>query len=278
MVGTVADMTDKIMKTLTIFFVILLFSLSAFAQQNYTCVNGTIEIIFPSANDGKFRFKTREQPTGFGKTFAARQKAFNEKVYLEWQVGYDAAVDDVKTGKKQTKLTQATFIGSNGNEKYLYEISEILYESVKCGLVSAKDLDKLQTDITAYNKFFDEKEIIMETFSSVLFNGLPLKETAIKLPTFFMPQPDNTQIEISIQKQQYATGVQPMIYFDIPFKSFANWKDLDGKKSVKGNTLKYIIKKENAEVLTNMFKVFGMASVRHKYDVEQILKTLKKLI
>ncbi len=266
------------MKTLTIFFVILLFSLSAFAQQNYTCVNGTIELTFSAANDGKFRFKTREKNEGFGKIFATRQKAFNEKVYLEWQIGYDAAVDDVKAGKKQTKLTQATFTGSNGKEKYLFELSEILYESVKCGLVSTKDLDKLQTEITAYNKFFDEKEILMETYSSILINGIPFKETAIKLPTLFMPQSDNTNIEISIQKQQYASGVQPMIYFDIPFKSFANWKELDGKKSVKGNTLKYIIKKENAEVVTNMFKIFGMASSRHKYDVEQILKTLKKLV
>lgn len=266
------------MKTLTIFFVILLFSFSSFAQQNYTCVNGTIELTLPAANDGKFRFKTREKDIAFGKTFATRQKVFNEKVYLEWQVGYDAMVEDVKSGKKQTRLTQATFIGSNGNEKYLYEFSEILYEGVKCRLISMKDLDKLQTEIAAYNKFFDEKEILMETFSSVLFNGLPFKETAIKLPTLFMPQADGTQIEISIQKQQYATGVQPMIYFDIPFKSFANWKDLDGKKSVKGNTLKYIINKNNAEILPNMFKVFGMASARHKYDVEQILKTLRKLV
>ncbi|NJM54480.1 MAG: R.Pab1 family restriction endonuclease [Blastocatellia bacterium] len=118
----------------------------------------------------------------------------------------------------------------------------------------------------------------METYSSVLINGLPFKETAIKLPTLFMPQMDGTNIEISIQKQQYATGVQPMIYFNIPFKSFANWKELDAKKSVKGNTLKYLIKKENAEVITNLFKVFGMASSRHKFDVEQIIKTVKKLI
>ena len=266
------------MKTLTIFFVILLFSFSSFAQQNYTCVNGTIELTLPAANDGKFRFKTREKDIAFGKTFATRQKVFNEKVYLEWQVGYDAMVEDVKSGKKQTRLTQATFIGSNGTEKHPYEFSEILYEGVKCRLISMKDLDKLQTEIAAYNKFFDEKEILMETFSSVLFNGLPFKETAIKLPTLFMPQADGTQIEISIQKQQYATGVQPMIYFDIPFKSFVNWKELDGKKSVKGNTLKYIINKNNAEILPNMFKVFGMASARHKYDVEQILKTLKKLV
>lgn len=266
------------MKTLIAFFFLCLLTFSTFAQQNYSCTNNTIELTFSAANDGKFRFKTREKDQSFGQSFATRQKAFNEKVYLEWQVGYDAMVEDVKGGKKFSKLTQTTFTGSNGREKYLYELSEILYESIKCGLFSTQDIDKLNAEILSYNSFFDGKEIVVETSSSILLNNIPFKETAIKLPTLFMPQIDGTLIETSIQKQQYASGVQPMIYFNIPFKSFANWKELDGKKSVKGNTLKYIIKKENAEVILNMFRVFGMASSRHKFDVEQILKTIKKLI
>jgi hypothetical protein len=266
------------MKPLKIFFILFLFAVSSSAQQNYTCVNNSIEITFSAANDGKFRFKTRENESSFGKTFATRQKPFNDKVYLEWQIGYDAFIEDVKSGKKQTKLTNATFIGSNGREKYPYELSEMLYESIKCGLLSIKDLDKLNAEILSYNNFFDDKEIVLETYSSVLINGLPFKETAIKLPTLFMPQTDGTNIEVSIQKQQYASGVQPMIYFNIPFKSFANWKELDGKKSVKGNQLTYLIRKENAEVILNMFKIFGMASSRHKFAVQEILKTVKKLI
>lgn len=266
------------MNTLKFLFIISLFTFSTFAQQNYTCVNNAIELTFSAANDGKFRFKTRKSETSFGETFATRQKPFNEKVYLEWQIGYDAMVEDVKAGKKTTKLTTSTFIGSNGREKYLYELSEILYESIKCGLILVSDLDKVNTEILGYSRFFDDNEIVLETTSAVLINGLPFKETAIKLPTLFMPQTDGTVIETSIQKQQYASGVQPMTYFNIPFKSFANWKDLDGKKSVKGNNLKYIIKKENAEVVLNMFRVFGMASSRHKFDVEQIFKTIKKLI
>jgi hypothetical protein len=258
-------------------FIILFFTFPIFSQQNYVCTNNAIELIFSAANDGKFRFKTREQSESFGKTFATRQTPFNEKVYLEWQVGYDALIDDVKSGKKTTKLTNTTFIGSNGREKYLYELSEILYEAIKCGLISTKDLDKLNAEILGYNKFFDDKEIVLETTSAVLINGLPFKETAIKLPTLFMPQTDGTNIEISIQKQQYASGVQPMIYFNIPFKSFANWKDLDGKKSVKGNNVKYLIKKDNVEIVLNMYRVFGMASSRHKFDVEQILKTIDLL-
>ncbi|HRH42392.1 MAG TPA: R.Pab1 family restriction endonuclease [Pyrinomonadaceae bacterium] len=268
------------MKFTTIIFLLVL-AFSTYGQEinsKYVCSNNSIELTFSAANDGKFRFKTREKDESFGKTFATRQNAFNEKVYLEWQIGYDALVEDVKSGKKTTKLTNTTFIGSAGREKYPYELSEILFESIKCRLISIQDLDKLQNEISSYNNFFDGKEIVVETTSGVLFNGVPFKETALKLPTLFMPQKDGTLIETSIQKQQYASGVQPMIYFDIPFKSFSNWKDLDGKKSVKGNELKYIVNKENAEVILNLFRVFGMASVRHKFDVEQIIKTLKGLI
>lgn len=263
--------------------IVLFLTLSSFGQQaestNYVCSNNSIELNFSASNNGKFRFKTRDGDINFGKTFATRQNVFSEKVYLEWQIGYDALVQDVESGKKQTKLTQEKFIGSTGKEKYPYELSEILYQSIKCGLVPAQEIDKLLTEISSYRQFFDGKEIIVETYSSLLFNGLAFKETSIKLPTLFMPQnADGTQIEISIQKQQYASGVQPMIYFCIPFKSFANWKDLEGKKSIKGNTLKYIVKKDNVEVILNMFRVFGMASSRHKFDIEQILKTLKKLV
>ncbi len=257
---------------------ILTFSIVSFAQQNYNCTEKSIEISFSAANDGKFRFKTRDENTAFGKTFAARQNKFGEKVYLEWQIGYDALVEDVKSGKKTTELMQEKFIGSTGKEKYPYELSEILYESIKCGLVSREQFDKLSNEILAFKKFIDDKEIEVDKPVNVAMNGVKFNETAIKLPTLFMPQLDGSQIEISIQKQQYASGVQPMIYFCIPFKSFANWKELDGKKSVKGNTLKYVVKKENAEVILNMFRVFGMASSRHKFDVEQIFKTLKKIL
>lgn len=271
------------MKTLTTLFFILLSAVLSFAQQsestNYTCSGNSIELNFPAANNGKFRFKTRDENINFGKTFATRQNIFNEKVYLEWQIGYDALVQDVKSGKKSTKLTQEKFIGSTGKEKYPYELSEILYESVKCGLISVKELDSLLNEISSYKQFTDEKEIVVEKAVNLSMNGVEFKETSVKMPTLFMPQnSDGTVIEISIQKQQYASGVQPMIYFCIPFESFANWKDLDGKTSVKDSSLKYVIKKENAETILNLFRVFGMASSRHKFDVEQILKTVKKLV
>jgi hypothetical protein len=88
---------------------------------------------------------------------------------------------------------------------------------------------------------------------------------------------DNTQIEISIQKQQYASGVQPMVYFCIPIKSFQNYKTILGRPSKPGDELVYIINNKNASVLFYMIKIFAMCSERHHFDIVEIIKILIKL-
>lgn len=245
----------------------------------YERQHNLVKLIFFASNAGKFRFKKRIKDIDFGKTFSTREDNFNDSAYLEWQIGYDAIVSDVEKGNKQTKLIQESFIGDNKKKKYAYELSEILYETILAELASLNDIDNLLKQINTYTEFIDEKEIIVEEHSTLNLNGLSFTETSIKLPTLFMPQEsDGTQIEISIQKQQYASGVQPMIYFCIPFSSFSDSEQLNGKSSLKGDTLTYIINQENVEVILNLFKVFGMASRRHKFDVEQILQTIKKII
>nr|MCU0238423.1 R.Pab1 family restriction endonuclease [Pyrinomonadaceae bacterium] len=181
-----------------------------------------IKLIFSASNAGKFRFKKRKENVAFGKTFSTREELFDEKAYLEWQIGYDAIVSDVAKGNKETNLTQESFVGDNGKEKYPYELSEILYEAFLAKLLNLNEIDDLCDEINSYTEFIDEKEIEVEETSELLLNGISFAETSIKLPTLFFPQIDGTQIEISIQKQQYASGVQPMIYFCIPFNSFAD--------------------------------------------------------
>ncbi len=89
---------------------------------------------------------------------------------------------------------------------------------------------------------------------------------------------DETQIEFSIQKQQYATGVQPMVYFCIPLTSFRNCSEFLGKSSVAGDNLEYVINKTNVLNLIFLMKVFAMASKRHNHDVVEILNLLLKTI
>ena len=245
----------------------------------YTIKEKNIWLAIPAANSGKFRFKKRKNRLDFGETFSTRECLFDEQAYLEWQIGYDVPVKDAGGEGKSTKLNKKSFIGSNGKIKYPYELSEIFWTAIELKLISKEEVKCLLDEIRKYTNFIDEKSISVEHHSKLSINGVHFEETSIKLPTLFMIETlDETQIEVSIQKQQYASGVQPMVYFCIPLKSFKNSSDLLGKSSVPGDKLRYVISQSNVQNLLNLMKVFGMASKRHNYDIVQIIQTLLEII
>lgn len=245
----------------------------------YTIKENNILLIIPANKEGKFRFKKRKNRLDFGETFATRKYPFDDQTYLEWQIGYDVPINDVEKGKKGTKLTSKHFVGSNGKEKYPYELSEIFFKAMELKLITKKEVEHLLNEIRGYKSFIDKKTITIEHHSRLTLNGINFEETSIKLPTLFMIETlDDTQIEVSIQKQQYASGVQPMVYFCIPLKAFKNSSDLHGKSSVSGDKLIYVINKSNVLNIACMMKVFGMASKRHNHDVVEILKVLLEII
>ena len=242
---------------------------------NYKIEKGEIYISISASNEGRFRFKTRKDNFQFGKNFATRSQVFNNEVYLEWQIGYDVTEKEMEKGKKKTKLTNMTFVGRNEKVKHPYELSELIYSAIEIKLISVKSLLNLAEELKEYREYLSDKEIDIQHKGDFSLNGLTFKETSIRLPTFFLSnRVDGTQIEVSIQKQQYAAGVQPMLYFCIPFKSFLNSKELDGRSSEKDDSLIYVINKNNADILLSMFNVFGMASPAHNYDVLEIIKIL----
>lgn len=240
-----------------------------------------IKLIFPAKNKGKFRFKTRKNRSGFGESFRTRSSSFDENVYLEWQIGYDVPVNDVNKDKKSTSLKEISFRGSNGKEKYPYELSELLYEALKINLIGLDEVESLLKEIKSYDDLIeDTREIKIgdEVEEKEEINGMPFDETVTELPTFFMNEtPDSTQIQVSIKGQQYAAGVQAMLYFNIPFHSFSNYEDLAGKSSEPGDNLIYEIDRSNVDVLFSLFEVFGMMSERHQEDVTKILDVLIEL-
>lgn len=245
----------------------------------YQIKDKNILLIIPATNAGKFRFKKRKNRLDFGETFSTRECCFDDDTYLEWQIGYDIPVKDVEDGKGETKLTQKHFIGSNGKRKYPYELSELLYTAIEQGFITKKDVKDLCDEVGKYKNFIDNKSISVEHHAKLTINGMNFEETSIKLPTLFMVETlDHTQIEVSIQKQQYASGVQPMIYFCIPIKAFSNCSHIMGRSSVAKDTLCYSINKNNVLNLVYLMKIFGMASKRHNHDVVQILQTILEVM
>jgi len=246
---------------------------------DYAIIENDILLTISAANAGKFRFKKRKNRLDFGETFSTRECHFDDQTYLEWQIGYDVPVKEIEKGKKGTKLTSKHFVGSNGKEKYPYELSEIFFKAMELKLITKNEVKNLLNEIKGYKSFIDEKAITVEHHSRLTINGVHFEETSIKLPTLFMIETlDETQIEVSIQKQQYATGVQPMVYFCIPLKAFKNSSVLCGRSSVSGDKLEYVLNKTNVLNLIFMMKVFGMASKRHNHDVVKILEVLLEII
>lgn len=238
------------------------------------CINHKL----PAANNGKYRFKVRGAKLQFGKSFSARTMPFHEGVYLEWQIGYDATEADVRDGKKTTTLTDHSFVGANGKKKHLYELSELLVQATKLKLVSRNQLEELRDSANSVVEFLDSRQIQVSEPVDTRIDEFAFRETHIALPTFYMLEtPDETQIEVSIQKQQYAAGTQPMVYFCIPVSTFKNWEDLNGRQSQLGDEFIYRIDKTNAANLLSLMKIFSLCSKSHQHDVLEILRVALEL-
>jgi len=243
--------------------------------------NGDIEVKIEAKNSGKFRFKKRDNNFSFGEVFSTRDKVFTEQTYLEWQISYDIPIDENYENDHENELNRQYFVASSGKRKYPAELSELFYKAIKQRLISKERVENLFKEIIHYKEFIDKKTInIEENISEInLNNVMNFKETSIKLPTLFMDDTsDGTQIEVSIKQQQYASGVQPMVYFCIPIMSFINSSSLLGKSSKSHDFFTYIINTNNSENLLNLMRIFGMASERHNHDIIEIIKIILLLI
>ena len=196
---------------------------------------------------------------------------------IKWQLKFNN--NKIRLWEGVAKKNCNTNIGIRFSKNgYPYELSEIFYTAITLGLITKKDVKTLLAEIKNYRTFIDKKTISTEHHSRLTINGISFEETSIKLPTLFMIETlDGAQVEVSIEKQQYASGVQPMIYFCIPIEAFENSSDILNRSSVLGDELIYVISKNNIQNLNSLMKVFGMASKRHNHDVVQIIQTLLEI-
>lgn len=237
--------------------------------------NNKLLIDFPNKNKGKFRYK-QTRDSKLSSSFATKENKFNHNIYLEWQIGYDTLVSDVNKKLTRLKNKKFEFIGANGKKKYPYELSEFLWILIKEKIIKPITFQNLKKQIVNHNIFLNTAPQI-EKIGSVVINNLEWTKAITKLPTYYHNNPDSTWIEIIIQKQQYASGVQSMIYFCVPIKAFLNGSELIGFSSTeKPMNMQYSIDKNNANNILNLFKALSMASPDHKKDVLAILTVLER--
>ena len=237
-----------------------------------------LTIKVPLTSKGKFRCKNRKKSTEFGKVFAPKKTNFTEESYVEWQIGYDVKITDIS--KKRTSLQKYDFTGANGSKKYLYELSEIIWKLCKLNLITKKEISDLYKEVNNYSMFLQKNfQIKMIEDSYEIINNKKAKKSDIKLPTFTFDDDikDELYTEISISKQQYAAGVQPMLYVIIPLQAFDNANKILGNNSSSIPQGIYTVStKEKAKNFLKIMSYFGLCSENHQHDVLEILKIIKE--
>ena len=104
-----------------------------------------------TSQSGKARVKIRNSFYEYGLPTATKQNTFSQKHYIEWQIGYDADKSD-NDKMKLTSLKNTEFIGANGKNKSLYELSEYLFYFVKWEIISIDEINYILSFLENINK------------------------------------------------------------------------------------------------------------------------------
>jgi len=251
--------------------------------------NKEILIAIPlTTTSGKIRIKQRDNIYGYGIPFASRTNKFNLKNYVEWQIGYDIEKGkefSEKYNKNLTTVKDLEFIAYNKKKKYLYELSEYLYYFSKFNLFK---IAKLQ-NIKNFLENLDNDNLIERHPHCAIkrthpqnekINNIDFEILKIEYPQLIHRFQDYEIIaEITIREKQRAIGIQPMLYFCFPITELISKEHLIGRTSKTKEFAYFKFDKNNAFIILEMIKIFGMLSISHRYDIvnilEVIIKTLK---
>ena len=231
---------------------------------------------------GKIRVKERDNIYGYGLPFASRTNKFNQKNYIEWQIGYDIEVGEEfskKLNRDLTTIKEIQFIAYNKKNKYLYELSEYLYYMVDFGVISIDELDKLRE----FLENLDDNDLIEKHSHCQIkrthpqiekINNLDFELLKIEYPQLIYKF-KNYEIEITIKEKQRAVGIQPMLYFCFPITELITNKPLIGRSAKKQEFAYFKFDKNNMKIILEMIKIFGMLSISHRYDILTIINLIK---
>jgi hypothetical protein len=252
-------------------------------------INKKIIVDIPlTTTSGKTRVKQRDTIFGYGTPFASRQNKFNQKNYIEWQIGYDAVIpSNIKNFKAKdyknylaSTMQDATFIGANGKNKTLYELSEYLYYFVKWDVLSSQQLQQLRDFITNINESdllenHKHCQIKRTHPNNKIINNFNFQTLTIEHPQLLY-RFDNYEIiaEITIKEKQRAIGTQPILYFCFPITELQAEIPLIGRIANTKEFAHFVFDKNNSDIILEMIKIFGMLSASHKFDILAILQTI----
>ena len=214
---------------------------------------------------GKVRVKERT-PDGFGLPVAPSRVTLGKKHYLEWQIGYDSPTTNSPSSVPAIQFQR------KGETKYGHELSKIVFEAVRLGLLSTNDI---ASKVEALRKIqpaeFEESQPVQIEVSTNA-NAGGFQSSVQRLPQFTKVTPHGS-VQIQIKQKQRAVGYQAMVYVCLPLDQVLT---MDGEPRKPGKarlkeTVYYDFTRENAAFLLDVIHAFGMASQQHNEDIRQIL-------
>ena len=226
----------------------------------------------------KIRIKERSFFGDYGLPVAGRSQTLGLSDYIEWQIGYDLLANI--SNKTKTTLQDSIFVNYKGERKYAYELSEILYYSVKCGLIGIEQVraayDKIKS--VSESDTFENREdmaICRTNPQHANVNGMDFFRVTVKYPmlVYKFGQYD-IYAEVIIKEKQRAVGSQAMLYVCLPITTLRFKRNIIGRTLDVKETADWIIGKEEAALSLELFRIFGMLSPKHRFDVLAIFKML----
>lgn len=236
-----------------------------------------------TSQSGKARVKIRNSFYEYGLPTATKQNTFSQKHYIEWQIGYDADKSD-SDKMKLTSLKNTKFIGANEKNKALYELSEYLFYFTKWNIISIDEINYILSFLENINKnnFLDSNFQILRSHPiqrNIL--GIDFYCSEVRYP-LLVHKFDNFDIlvEIIIREKQRAIGSQPMLYVCFPITQLVPFKNklaLLGRVAETKEFAYLVLDSKDKQFLLESFKIFGILSPSHNYDIIQILNIIKNI-
>lgn len=240
--------------------------------------NNKIYVEIPlTTQSGKTRVKIRNSFYEYGLPTATRQIPFSQKHYIEWQIGYDVDKSD-KEKLALSTLRQTSFQGSNGKIKALYELSEYLYYFAKWDIITQNEIINLMAFLQniAESEFLDSRSDLQILRSHPVAKnilGVEFYESQVKYPLLVHKFSSfDIVIEIIIKEKQRAVGVQPMLYVCFPVTELQCTPALLGRVAESKECGLLVLDSKDKNFLLETFRIFGMLSKSHNYDIYEILR------
>ena len=218
----------------------------------------------------------RMESEGVGVPVAPTKTKLDEATYLEWQISYDTP------NLQHESAVAAIHFQRDGRTKYGCELSKLLAESRRLGLLSEAQLRALRKELNALRERTLEEKEKLAVSPDTAAAGADLPEGFARyverVPVFQKSTPDG-RIEIRLKQKQRAVGYQAMVYACVPL---ARWSQADGSPRGPGaartkETVTVHFTAENAGYLLDLVRAFGMASREHNDDLGKILDAILAL-